>query len=254
MQNAALKAAGLQAWRYQLLPVPGELFAATVRALPGAGFRGVNVTIPHKPAALDLAEQPSSRAREIGAANLLMFEQDGTISADNTDAPALLNALPRSGAGVTALVLGAGGSARAAVWALREAGAQVRVWNRTPERARALARDLEVTAVGEPEPANFLVNCTSVGLAAQGDELKRLPIGADEIATFDCVIDFVYSSSETELIRVARLAGKPTVDGLELLVGQGALSFERFTGMAPQIETMAAAARGLQAGAFTEAT
>jgi shikimate dehydrogenase len=244
MHNAALRAGGLESWRYQLLPVPGELFPATVRALPGAGFRGVNVTIPHKQAALALADRPSASAREIGAANLLMFEQDGTISAENTDAPALLNALPRPAAGATALVLGAGGSARAAVWALREAGARVQVWNRTPERARALARELRVTAVGEPGPAAFLVNCTSVGLAAQGDALKQLPIGAAEIATFEFVIDFVYSSSETELIRAGRRAGKPTVDGLELLVAQGALSFERFTGLVPQVEQMTAAARG----------
>jgi shikimate dehydrogenase len=253
MHNAALRAAGLQGWRYQLLPVPGELFGATVKALPGAGFRGVNVTIPHKQAALALADRPSASALEIGAANLLMFEQDGTISADNTDAPALLNALPRPAAGATALVLGAGGSARAAVWALREAGAQVRIWNRTPERAHGLARDLGATAVQEPGPANFLVNCTSVGLA-QTDDLQRLPIGADEIAMFDCVVDFVYSSSETELVRAGRRAGKPIVDGLQLLVGQGALSFERFTGLIPQVDQMTAAARGFQAGAFIEAT
>ena len=243
MQNAALQATGLTDWRYQLLPVPEDLFAATVRALPGAGFRGANVTIPHKEAALAVADRPSVSALEIGAANLLLFEDDGTISADNTDAPALIQALPHEPRDATALVLGAGGSARAAVWALRESGAEVRVWNRTPARAHALAEDLGVRAVEEAEPADFLVNCTSVGLAGDGNELKQLPVGADEIAMFECVIDFVYSSSETELIRAGRRAGKPTVDGLELLVGQGALSFERFTGVFPPIEKMAAAAR-----------
>ncbi|MFL5823342.1 MAG: shikimate dehydrogenase family protein [Solirubrobacteraceae bacterium] len=243
MHNAALRASGLEGWRYQLLPVPPKLFAETVRALPGAGFRGVNVTIPHKEAALALADRPSSSAQEIGAANLLIFEDDGTISAENTDAPALVRSLPRPAQGATALVLGAGGSARAAVWALREAGARVRVWNRTPERARALAEDLGVSAVPEPGPADFLVNCTSVGLASRAGELKQLPVRADEIAMFECVIDFVYSSTETELIRAGRRAGKPTVDGLDLLVGQGALSFERLTGVVPQIEKMAAATR-----------
>ena len=117
MQNAALAAVGLAGWRYQLLPVAPELFNETVRALPGAGFRGANVTLPHKQAALALADRPTLRARAIGAANTLIFGDDGAIAADNTDAPALVSALPFAPAGKTALVLGAGGSARAAVWA-----------------------------------------------------------------------------------------------------------------------------------------
>ena len=93
MHNAALAAAGLDDWRYLRLPLPPELFAETVRALPAAGFRGVNVTIPHKHAALALADRASDAARAIGAANTLTFE-DGAIVADNTDAPGLLAALP----------------------------------------------------------------------------------------------------------------------------------------------------------------
>ena len=122
IQNAALEAAGLSGWRYQLLPVPPELFAETVRALPAAGFRGVNVTIPHKQAALALADEATDSARAIGAVNTLTFRDDGVIYADNTDAPALIDALPFAPADRTALVLGAGGSARAAVWALRAGG------------------------------------------------------------------------------------------------------------------------------------
>lgn len=242
IQNAALEAVGLTDWRYQLLPIPPELFADTVRALPGAGFRGINVTIPHKQAALALAERPSTSAQAIGAANLLVFE-DGAISADNTDAPAIAQALPNTVAGERALVLGAGGSARAAVWALGQAGAEVRIWNRTARRARELAEQLGGTAVLEVEPADVLVNCTPVGLNGHPDELKQLPVGADEIAMFGCVIDLVYSPSETALVRIARRAGRPTVDGLDLLVAQGALSFERFTGVAAPTERMAAAAR-----------
>ena len=242
MHNAALRALGLAGWRYQLLPIPPELFEATVRALPGAGFRGVNVTIPHKEAALSLADRPSGRALKIGAANLLLFEDDGTISADNTDAPALIEALPVPVRDAGALVLGAGGSARAAVWALREAGAEVRIWNRTPDRAHALAREFGVSVAERAEAANFLVNCTPIGLVGGGGELKQLPVRADEIAMFGCVIDFVYSSAETDLIRAARRAGRPTVDGLQLLVGQGALSFERFTGVAAPLEQMRSAA------------
>lgn len=243
MHNAALRAVGLSSWRYQLLPVPPELFASTIRALPTVGFRGVNVTIPHKEDALRLADRATATAQAIGAANTLVFEDDGTVGAENTDGPALLAALPLSAAGATALVLGAGGSARAAVWALREAGAEVLIWNRTAARAQALARLFGATAVDEPAVADFLVNCTSIGLSEVG-ELKDLPVRADEIAMFGCVIDFVYSASETELIRAARSAGKPCLDGLDLLVGQGALSFERFTGLAAPIERMRAATSG----------
>ena len=243
MHNAALKAVGLTDWRYQLLPIPPEVFAEVVRALPPAGFRGINVTIPHKEAALALASRASPRARAIGAANLLVFDDDGSISADNTDAPAIAQSLPVPAAGRRALVLGAGGSARAAVWALRAAGAEVAIWNRRPERARQLAEELGGTPVQQVEPADLLVNCTPVGLNGGDDELKQLPVGADEIAMYGCVIDLVYSPSETALVRFARRAGKPAVDGLQLLVGQGALSFELFTGVAAPADRMAEAAR-----------
>jgi shikimate dehydrogenase len=123
IQNAALRAVGLGEWRYQRLPIPPELFAEMVVALPGAGFRGVNVTIPYKEAALACASDPTDQARAIGAANTLMFGADGRIVAENTDAPGLIAALPFAPAQRTALVLGAGGSARAAAWALLDAGA-----------------------------------------------------------------------------------------------------------------------------------
>jgi shikimate 5-dehydrogenase len=126
IQNAALAAAGLSDWRYQLLPAPPELFVEVVQALPAAGFRGVNVTIPHKLTALALATRPTDRASAIGAANTLVFESDHGVMADNTDAPALIAAVALELAGASALVLGAGGTARAAVWALNDAGAEVR--------------------------------------------------------------------------------------------------------------------------------
>src|SRR4051794_25626300 len=173
MHAAALAAAGLEGWRYQTLPIPPERFAETIRALPALGFRGVNVTIPHKEAALALADTASPAAREIGATNTLTFEPDGVIAADNTDAPGLLEALPSAPAGRVALVLGAGGSARAAAWALARAGArEVMVWNRTPERAQALAADLGVEAVEAPRRADIVVNCTPVGLHAGDDPFK----------------------------------------------------------------------------------
>lgn len=241
MQNAALRDVGLEDWRYQRLPVPPELLAETVRALPGAGFRGANVTVPHKQAALALADQASRRAREIGAANTLLFEPDGSIRADNTDAPGLIEALPIPATGRSALVLGAGGSARAAVWALLGAGAaSVSVWNRTPERAQRLADELGAQSVSQPVPADLLVNCTTIGLQSD-DRLKDLPVGVDALARFACVVDLVYSPIETPLITAARRTGAQVVDGLELLVRQGALSFEQFTGRPAPMAVMRAA-------------
>jgi shikimate dehydrogenase len=246
MHNAALAAVGLDGWRYQLLPVPPELFDETVPSLRRAGFRGANVTIPHKAAALALATDQTERAASIGAANTLTFEPGGEIVADNTDAPALIAALPFVARGRTAVVLGAGGSARAVVWALAGAGArEVLIWNRSPTRARELADDLGATALegSQPPPdADILVNCTSVGLDG-GDPFGALPLMADGLADYGCVVDLVYTPSGTRLIDAAASAGTATVDGLEILVGQGALSFERFTGRPAPLDVMRAAAR-----------
>jgi shikimate dehydrogenase len=239
MQNAALAAAGLPDWRYQLLPIPPERFAETVAALPQAGFRGVNVTIPHKHAALALATDPTQRARAIGAANTLVFEPGGQIVADNTDAPGLIDALPFAPADRTALVLGAGGSARAAVWALLHAGArEVRIWNRTPERARALSEELGAVAVARAERADLLVHCTASGLKPTEDAFKPLPLDADDLTRYECVVDLVYRDTETSLVHAARARGVRVVDGRELLVRQGALSFELFTGRTAPLELM----------------
>ncbi len=245
IQNAALEAVGLTDWYFQLLPIPPELFAETVPALVAAGFRGINVTIPHKEAALALATDPSPRAAAIGAANTLLFEPDGRISADNTDAPGLIAALPLAPEGRTALVLGAGGSARAVVWALLGAGArEVRVWNRAAERARALCAELGGVAVERAEAADLLVNCTASGLDPGQDAFKTLPIGADDVNGYECVVDLVYTETETPLVQAARARGVRLVGGRELLVRQGALSFEQFTGRAAPIDVMRRAVDG----------
>lgn len=244
MQNAALEATGLGSdWRYQLLPVPPAVFEETVRALPAAGFRGVNVTIPHKETALALADTASDRAQAIGAANTLLFGDDGAIWAENTDAPALIAALSShiDLVGRTALVLGAGGSARAALWALKDASlSDVAIWNRTPQRARDLAVELGARAVDEPMEAahaDVLINCTSVGLH-DGDEPEAMAVGAEQLRSHRAVVDFVYRTEATPLVRRAREAGIPTVDGLELLIGQGAIAFELFTGRTAPVQAM----------------
>jgi shikimate dehydrogenase len=233
MHTAALEALGLRDWRYQRLPIPPELFEETVRALAGQGFAGVNVTIPHKEAALALADSATETARAIGAANTLTFGQDGRIEAENTDAGGLLEAIApvRSIAGAKALVLGAGGAARAAVFALLGAGAaDVMVWNRTPERAVRLCAELGGRAVAAAEPADLVVQCTSVGLNDAGDPFKRLPVEADTFGAGICVVDLVYRADSTAFLAAARSRGADVVDGLEVLVGQGAISLERWTG------------------------
>jgi len=235
MHNAAFRELGLD-WRYVKLPVPPELFERTARALPGSGYRGANVTIPHKLAALALADSASAAARAVGAANTLSFE-NGVIDADNTDAGGFLAALGDSPSGRSALVLGAGGAARAVVWALVEAGAaEVSVWNRTPERAQELASAFGARAVARPEPAEIVVNATSVGLHE-----GALPL--DELASPSVAVELVYGS-ETPFANWARDGGARVVDGLEVLVRQGALSFARWTGIEPPLDVMRRAARG----------
>jgi shikimate dehydrogenase len=244
MHNAALAELELRDWRYQALPVPPQLLAETTRALGQSGFVGANVTIPHKHAALALADRATDAARAIGAANTLVFGADGTISAENTDAPGLLEAIGEPLAGRRALVLGAGGSARAAVWALREAGvADVAVWNRTRERADALARELDARAETRPLPADVLVNCTSVGLQAASDELAQLALAPERLGDYALVVDLVYRDGATELLRVAAEHGVRTVDGIEVLVAQGALSLELWTGRDAPRQIMRIAAR-----------
>ncbi len=252
MHLAALRALGLApGWNYQRLPVPPALFEETTRALAPAGFLGANVTIPHKQAALALADEASEAARAIGAANTLTFAPDGTIAAENTDAPGLIAALQRAGRpprGLTALVLGAGGTARAAVWALREAGArEVSVWNRTPSRAEELARDFGIRAARLPEKADILINCTSVGLvppaSAPESSLNLLSLEHDLVGRYSYVVDFVYAQAPTELLAAASQQGVPTLDGLELLVAQGALSLQSWTGRPAPLDVMRRAAR-----------
>ena len=167
MHNAALRACGLEGWEYLALPLPPELFTETVRALPAAGFRGVNVTIPHKEAALALADDASAAARAIGAANTLTFERDGAIA--RRQHRRARRCSRRCGRGSTPPVAARSCSARAAPpappcgrsWAR---GADVEVWNRTPARAAALASELGARHVAVPSAAEIVVNATSVGL------------------------------------------------------------------------------------------
>ena len=193
----------------------------------------------------DLAENNRIRALPIPAPRGPLFDRKGRILAENTDAPGLLAALEPvcDPAGRRALVLGAGGSARAAVWALLRAGAEVSVWNRTLERSHTLAADLGARAVAAPERTDIVVNCTSVGLLDPEATFKTLPLDADDWSVGTCVVDMVYRAGGTKLLKAALARGASVVDGLEILLHQGALSFERWTGTTAPRAAMREAAR-----------
>jgi shikimate dehydrogenase len=244
MHNAALVELGLAGeWTYGAIDLAPDEFERRARAMPGEGFVGANVTVPHKGAALALADSLSETAREIGAANTLSFEA-GEIRADNTDAQGLLDALPAPPAGKRALVLGAGGAARAAVWALIREGAEVAVWNRTPLRAEHLCAELGGAPAAMPDQGAYelIVNTSAAGLHGE-DPFAELPLDPAGFAPGQIVVDLVYGERPSPLLAAAEAAGATVVDGIEVLVCQGALSLQIWTGREPSLEAMRAAAR-----------
>jgi shikimate dehydrogenase len=262
MHNAAYRALGLD-WSYEAISVEPERFAAVVADLARQEYAGANVTIPHKLRALELADVVSDVARAVGAANTLSFRA-GSVAAYNTDVQgflaALVAAVPEAPRGMRALVLGAGGAARAVVYALlSKRAAIVEVWNRHPARARALVADLEphkgraaLRAVLDPEAslADLIVNATSVGMPPpgprEGDEMadfKELRLSADDLSDRQVIVDLVYRDGETVLASKARARGLRCVDGLDVLVHQGAASFELWTGRSAPLDAMRDGAR-----------
>lgn len=241
LHNAWIEAAGLNAVYAPFGPTAAG-FRALVEGLRGGVIRGVNVTIPFKEEALAAADTASDRARLAGAANLLLFRDDGTIHADNTDGLGMLLALEVQAPGfdVTAgpaVILGAGGAARGAAAALSLAGSPVvRILNRTADRAEALARDIggQVVTVGHDDAldgANLIVNATSLGLGGGPGpdvDLGKAPLTA-------VVLDMVYKPLRTEFLNRAAGLGLRTVDGLEMLIRQAVPSFEAFFGQAPPV-------------------
>jgi len=240
IHNAWIAAASLDAVYVPFTP-PAEGFEAFARGLRGGAVRGLNVTVPFKETALALADSASDRARSAGAANLLTFAPGGEIVADNTDGAGLLAALAEQAPGfdVTGgpvMILGAGGAARGAAAALAVAGArEIRIVNRTRQRAEALAiavgpaaRALEL-APAAFEDAHLIVNATTLGLGG-GYGPAAAFAAAREGAV---VLDMVYRPLRTEFLERAAKAGLTTVDGLAMLIGQAAPSFEAFFGAAP---------------------
>lgn len=219
---------------------PGDL-AATLALLPRLGFVGCNVTIPHKEEVLALAATVTPLARRIGAANSLTFG-DGGFEADNTDAIGFARNLSEAMPGWAprrAAILGAGGASRAVIVALQDAGAaEIRLTNRTPERARALAAEFGLTAVAWSERSamldgcDTLVNATSQGMTGQ----PALDLSLDALPRTALVTDLIYTPLETPLLAAARARGHPVVDGLGMLLHQAAPGFARWFGRAPEVD------------------
>lgn len=263
MHNAAFAALGLD-WAYVPLPVAppahGDDAAARVRdavlGLRALGLRGANVTVPYKQAVLPWLDTLTPAARAMGAVNLIVVEPDGALLGDNTDAAGFAADLQAHGveaSGKQALLLGAGGAARAVLFGLAQLGAaEVVVANRSLERAQALVAELQprlpalalrataLAALDAAAQAPLVINSTSAGMAPQVDGLPW-----DEALGFapgQVVYDLVYAPRQTRLLQLAQACGARPIGGLGMLVWQGALAFTRWTGHAAPVDVMRAAA------------
>ena len=255
MHNAAFAALGLN-WTYVLLPVQPEKVKTAMQKLVTKGFRGANVTIPHKRAVMPYLDSVSDAAQAIGAVNTIVLRQE-KLHGQNTDALGFLAALREGGfdpAGKQALILGAGGAARAVVYALAQAGCTVAIFNRTTRRAAELAHDVvrqvsgaiatwvpRNASLGELPLSDFdlLVNGTPLGM---WPHVESSPWPEDlPLPPHLTVFDLVYHPRRTKLLAKAHAAGARTIGGLEMLVHQGALAFELWTGQQPPLAVMRAA-------------
>ncbi|WP_171171528.1 shikimate dehydrogenase [Ruegeria sp. HKCCA0370] len=246
-----LKTYGL-AGHYIPMDVATADLEIVLRTLPKAGFVGANVTVPHKVAALKIADHASDRATVIGAANTLVFREDGSIHADNTDGYGFMENL-RTGApdwnakDGPAVVFGAGGAARAVLQALSDAGVpEILLTNRTRARADHLKEEFGqrirvvdwVQAGNVIENAELVVNTTSLGM--QGQPELRVPL--DGLQPGAVVTDLVYAPLKTRLLQTAEQAGCTAVDGLGMLLHQAVPGFERWFGVRPEVDADARAA------------
>lgn len=250
MHNAAFAHLGLD-WAYVPFEVAPHDLGAALAGVRALNLVGVNVTVPLKELVAPHLDEVSPRARRIGAVNTVVHA-NRRLQGDSTDGPGFLQALRAANVAVGSqkvVVLGAGGSARAVVYALAEAGAQVVVANRSGERARALAEQLgladEVQVIPWTEAAlrealagaALLVNTTSVGMHPHEDALPPVPVEALTPPLF--VSDLVYNPPETRLLALARTRGCRVQNGIEMLVQQGALAFGLWTGVEhPPIDVM----------------
>ena len=240
-----LKSYGLSGYYIPMDVAPAD-FEQVLRTLPKAGFVGANITVPHKEAAMSLADHVSDQASVIGAANTLVFGEDGAIHADNTDGYGFMQNL-RSGApdwvpgDGPAVVLGAGGAARAVLQVLVKAKVtEILLTNRTRTRADQLKEEFgqRITVIDWVQAGNVIdnaelvVNTTSLGM--QGQPELRVPL--DGLQPGTVVTDLVYAPLKTHLLQTAEEAGCTTVDGLGMLLHQAVPGFERWFGIRPEVD------------------
>jgi shikimate dehydrogenase len=230
---------------YEAIPVEPENFAAELKDLAQKGFRGVNVTVPHKQAALAAVDTADGPARRIGAVNTIVVEDDGTLTGSNTDGFGFIENLCAgldnwSAAAGPAVMIGAGGAARAIAAALIDGGApELRLVNRTLSKAAAIARDIGGPIEAFPwqdrsqvlEGAALLVNATTLGMTG------GRPLGLDLTAlpTEALVTDIVYTPLATPLLKDAMARGNPTRDGLGMLLHQARPGFAAWFGVEPRV-------------------
>ena len=230
---------------YLPLAVKPEDFAEVLRALPRMGFKGANVTVPHKEAALALADYVEPLARRIGAVNTLVVRADGSLEGRNTDAFGFIENLRQGYPGFSAalgpsVVLGAGGAARAVIAALQDDGCpDILLLNRTRDRAEEVAADLGGAVRVLPweqrsqvlAGAALLVNTTTLGMNGQ----PPLDLALDDLPPTALVTDIVYAPLETALLAAGRARGNPVVDGLGMLLHQARPGFAAWFGTMPDV-------------------
>jgi shikimate dehydrogenase len=248
MMEKAFDRAGLD-WRYLTFEVSPEQFDDAMRGFRSLGFRGGNFTIPHKQAVLAFCDELSDAARLIGAVNCIVREDEKLVG-HNTDGQGFLRSLRTlvDPAGKRVIVLGAGGAARAVAVELALAGAaHLTIVNRTPERGQQLAEHLasQTSAAAEfaawegdydvPGDTDVLVNATSIGL---NNPAARVPVDTASLRPELLVADVVFNPPQTRLLEEAADRGCKVLDGLGMLVGQGAIAFKLWTGVDPDAEVM----------------
>jgi shikimate dehydrogenase len=231
--------------RYVLLPIKAAGLGAALRALPALGFKGVNLTIPHKEAALALVDEIDPQAKMLGAINLVVVRADGSLLGRNTDwigwtrSVEETNPAWRGGDGA-AVVIGAGGGARSIVVSLLEKGCrEIRVINRTPARAMMLAEEFGAAVLAVDwnkrtaalADAAILINTTSQGMTG----MQSLDLPLDDLPASAIVSDIVYNPLETPLLALARARGNAIVDGLGMLLHQARPAFEAYSGLDPHV-------------------
>jgi shikimate dehydrogenase len=263
MHDAAFAALGMDA-RYEAWDVPPSDLAGAVARLRDPDVLGANVTVPHKRAVMDLLDRLAPEARTIGAVNVVRKTASG-LEGSNSDAEGFLRSLREAGVdpvGLHARLLGAGGAARAVGWALSKAGvARLEIVNRTHARAEELAEDLArgvdgvtVTALRDatdaPEGVGLWVQATSLGMRKHGRDPEDRPVPAEVLETCarastrpPVAVDLVYRPRRTPFLRDAEAAGMTVVDGAGMLLHQGAVAFEAWTGRPAPLSPMRSALR-----------